>query len=90
MSKLKLTSQHIGKMRHAIGLVGENIKRDKYTPYRNHFVITGQDSDWEELVVAGYATKRMFEKGRQSAYYVTNEGARILSGLYDIIISPLA
>jgi len=76
-------------MRHAIGLVGEDIKRDKYTPYRNHFVITGQDSDWEELVVAGYATKRAFDTGGQTAYYVTNEGAKSLSDLYDIIISPL-
>ena len=84
MSEIKLSIQQIEKMRHAIGLKDGDLRHGQYRAYRNNFVITGEDKDWEELVSAGCATKRVFD--RQAIYCVSSEGAKHLSRLYNLTI----
>ncbi len=73
-------------MRHAIGLGNEKLKKSRYDAYRNHFVTSKIDEDWEYLVGINYATKREFENEKQIGYYVTTQGAKYLTCLFGTII----
>lgn len=50
MNDIKLSLRQIEKMKHAIGFSREKIKRNRYGAYRNRFVVSNSDKDWEELV----------------------------------------
>ena len=65
-------------MEHAIGFGYENMKNRKYCAYRNRYIVSKPDNDWEELVTVGYATKREFEIEKQIAYYVSELGMKYL------------
>ena len=65
MNDIKLSFGQIEKMKHAIGLGYKNMKKDRYCAYRNRYIVSKPDNDWEELVSIGYATKREFEIEKQ-------------------------
>lgn len=72
MNDIKLSLCQIEKMKHAIGFSREKIKRNRYNAYRNRFVASNSDKDWEELVSIGYAEKREFEIENKSGTMFPN------------------
>lgn len=78
MSKIKLSIRQIEMMQHAIGFSRKSIKKNKYMAYRNRYVVSRPDNDWEELVSLGYATKKEFEADKQICYYVSEIGMKYL------------
>lgn len=86
MNDIKLSLCQIEKMKHAIGFSREKIKRNRYNAYRNRFVASNSDKDWEELVSIGYAEKREFEIEKQIGYYVSELGMKYLGVLFGCII----
>lgn len=86
MNDIKLSLRQIEKMEHAIGFSREKIKRNRYEAYRNRFVASNSDKDWEELVSIGYAEKREFEIEKQIGYYVSKLGMEFLGVLFGCII----
>lgn len=86
MDDVKLSLRQIEKMKHAIGFSREKIKRNRYNAYRNRFVASNSDKDWEELVSIGYAEKREFEIEKQIGYYVSELGMKYLGVLFGCII----
>ena len=58
----------------------------RYEAYRNRFVVSNSDKDWEELVSIGYAEKREFEIEKQIGYYVSELGMKYLGVLFGCII----
>lgn len=89
MSEIKLSFGQIEKMKHAIGLGYENMKKSRYCAYRNRYTVSKPDNDWEELVSIWYATKREFEIEEQIAYYVSELGIKYLSCLFGRIIKEM-
>ena len=87
MEEPKLSLRQIEIMRHAIGLGNEKLKKSIYDAYRNYFVTSKIDEDWEYLVGINYATKREFENEKQIVYYVTTQGAKYLTCLFGTIIA---
>lgn len=87
MKEPKLSLRQIEIMRHAIGLGNEKLKKSRYDAYRNHFVTSKIDEDWEYLVSIGYATKRDFESKKQIGYYVASMEAKYLTCLFGITIT---
>lgn len=87
MTDIKLSLRQIEKMEHAIGFIREKIKRNRYETYRNRFVASNPDKDWEELVSIGYAEKREFEIEKQIVYYVSKLGMKYLGVLFGCIIT---
>lgn len=87
MNDIKLSFGQIEKMKHAIGLGYENMKKSRYCAYRNRYIVSKLDNDWEELVSIGYATKREFEIEEQIAYYVSELGMKYLGALFGCIIT---
>lgn len=86
MSEIKLSIRQIEMMQHAIGFNRKSIKNNKYMAYRNRYIVSKPDNDWEELVSFGYATKREFEIEKQIGYYVSELGMKYLSVLFGCII----
>lgn len=86
MSKIKLSIRQIEMMQHAIGFNRNSIKNNKYMAYRNRYIASKPDNEWEELVSFGYATKREFEIEKQIAYYVSELGMKYLGVLFGCII----
>lgn len=86
MSEIKLSIRQIEMMKHAIGFDRRNIKKNQYGAYRNRYIVTNPDNDWEELISFGYATKRAFEAERQIAYYVSELGMKYLGSLFGCTI----
>lgn len=86
MSEIKLSIRQIEMMQHAIGFNRSNIKNNKYMAYRNRYIVSKPDNEWEELVSFGYATKREFEIEKQIAYYVSELGMKYLGVLFGCII----
>ena len=84
---IKLSIEQINKMRHAIGMKSQTPSKKIFTPYRNYY-ITGEDSDWEELVEAGLASKRpdIFNKD-DIIYSVTIAGYGVLQEITGINIT---
>jgi len=76
----KKSSLYAELMGHAIGLDnGKVFKREGasiYKPYRNHFVVSEPDEEWETLVEAGYARKTEGKTAIQ--YSVTPDGIQWL------------
>lgn len=66
---LKLTDYQLGKLRHAFGL---DYSRK---PYRNYYHCKGENEEWEDLVVKGYATKR-YEENDNVIYFGSLKGLR--------------
>lgn len=89
MNNIKLSFGQIEKMKHAIGLGYENIKKNRYCTYRNRYIVSKPDNDWEELVSIGYATKREFEIEKQIVYYVSELGMKYLGCLFGCIIKEM-
>lgn len=73
-------------MQHAIGFNRSSIKKNKYMAYRNRYIVSKPDNDWEELVSFGYATKREFELEKQISYYVSELGMKYLGVLLGCVI----
>lgn len=86
MSEIKLSLRQIGMMQHAIGFDRRNIKKNQYEAYRNRYIVSHSDNDWEQLVSFGYATKREFETEKQIAYYVSELGMKYLGSLFGCTI----
>lgn len=86
MADIKLSLRQIEKMKHAIGFSREKIKRNRYEAYRNRYVVSNPDKDWEELVSIGYSEKREFEIEKQIGYYVSELGLKYLGVLFGCII----
>lgn len=87
MNDIKLSLQQIEKMKHAIGLGYENTKKSRYCAYRNRYIVSKPDNDWEELISIEYATKREFEIEKQIVYYVSELGIKYLGILFECIIT---
>lgn len=86
MSNIKLSIRQIEMMQHAIGFDRRNIKKNQYKAYRNRYIVSHPDNDWEELVSFGYATRKDFEIEKQIAYYVSELGMKYLSVLFGCTI----
>lgn len=86
MADIKLSLRQMEKMEHAIGFSREKIKRNRYEAYRNRYVASDPDKDWEELVSIGYSEKREFEIEKQIVYYVSEPGLKYLGVLFGCII----
>lgn len=86
MSEIKLSIRQIEMMQHAIGFNRSSIKKNKYMAYRNRYIVSKPDNDWEELVSLGYATKREFEIEKQISYYVSELGMKYLGVLFGCVI----
>lgn len=86
MSEIKLSIRQIEMMQHAIGFNRSSIKKNKYMAYRNRYIVSKPDNDWEELVSFGYATKREFELEKQISYYVSELGMKYLGVLLGCVI----
>lgn len=86
MSEPRLSLRQIEIMRHAIGLDNEKLKKSRYDAYRNYFVTSKIDEDWEYLVSIGYAIKMEFEIEKQIGYFITTHGAKYLTCLFGTII----
>lgn len=86
MSTPKLSFRQIEIMKNAIGFNPRDV-RDRYAAYRNRYIVSTPDKDWEELVSIGYATKREFEIEKQIAYYVSDLGLKYLGCLFGCIIT---
>lgn len=76
-------------MQHALGFNRNSIKNNKYMAYRNRYIVSKPDNDWEELVFIGYATKREFEIEKQVAYYVSELGMKYLGVVFGCIITEV-
>ena len=76
----KKKSLYAHLMGHAIGLDnGKVFKRDGvqiYRPYRNYFLVTEPEEEWETLVAVGYAKKHEGKTNIQ--YSVTPDGIQWL------------
>lgn len=86
MSKEKLSIRQIQMMQHAIGFEQRRIKKNKYMPYRNRYVVNQPEEEWEELVSIGYATRRDFQIEKQVLYLVSELGMKYLGVLFECII----
>lgn len=89
MSDPKLSLRQIELMQHAIGFDRRRIKKNKYEAYRNRYIVSQPDNDWEELIAIGYATKREFEIEKQIGYYVSELGMKYLGVLFGCIIKEM-
>lgn len=89
MNKIKLSIRQIEMMQHALGFNRNSIKNNKYMAYRNRYIVSKPDNDWEELVFIGYATKREFEIEKQVAYYVSELGMKYLGVIFGCIITEV-
>lgn len=86
MNEVKLSFRQIDLMKHAIGFDISKIRKGRYEAYRNRYVASKPDKDWEELVSVGYATKREFEIEKQIGYYVSELGMKYLGVILGCII----
>lgn len=89
MNEIKLSIRQIEMMQHALGFNRNSIKNNKYMAYRNRYIVSKPDNDWEELVFIGYATKREFEIEKQVAYYVSELGMKYLGVVFGCIITKV-
>lgn len=89
MNEIKLSIRQIEMMQHALGFNRNSIKNNKYIAYRNRYIVSKPDNDWEELVFIGYATKREFEIEKQVAYYVSELGMKYLGVVFGCIITKV-
>lgn len=69
-------------MQITIGFNRRSIKGMRYKSYRNRYIVSHLDNDWEELVSIGYAIRKDFEIEKIIAYYVSELGIKYLSVLF--------
>lgn len=81
MKEVKLSFRQIDLMKHAIGFDISKISKGRYEAYRNRYLVSKPDKDWEELVSVGYATRRDFEIEKQIGYYVSMLGMKYLGAI---------
>lgn len=86
MTDIKLSLRQIEKMEHAMGVSHDRVKKRRYEAYRNRYIVSHPDDDWEELISLGYAIKREFEIEKQIAYYVSELGMKYLGCMFGCII----
>lgn len=89
MSGPKLSIRQIEIMQHAIGFSRRSIKKNVYMAYRNRYIVSKPDNDWEDLVSIGYATKREFDIEKQIGYYVSELGMKYLGVLFGCVIKEI-
>lgn len=89
MTDPKLSIHQIQLMQHAIGFDRSRIKKNKYKAYRNRYIDSQPNEEWEELVVIGYAAKREFKEDKQICYYVSDLGMKCLGDLMGCVIEEM-
>lgn len=89
MNDIKLSLCQIEKMQHAIGFDRRNIKNMRYKAYRNRYIVSHLDNDWEELVSIGYAIRKDFEIDKLIVYCVSEFGIQYLCALFGCNISDV-
>lgn len=87
LNEIRLSMTQIQKMKHALGLNHPFNTQKALVTYRNYYV-TGDDSEWNELVDRGLANKRNdpFSKG-DFVYHVSERGLDLLSEIMGKIIT---
>jgi hypothetical protein len=75
--------EQIRVMKHAIGIRKDRIKRGVYKAFRNYFLVSISQDDWEDLVSKGYAEvdRKGGFNGDKVVYYVTRQGLDLLEEL---------
>lgn len=81
---IQITPQQIELMKHAIGFKQDKVKRGKYIAWRNYFVATNPNDEWDIIVKNGLAVKRF--KDNQIVYFVSKEGMNLLARMLSIKI----
>lgn len=89
ISDPKLSIHQIQMMQHAIGFDLIRIKKNKFNAYRNRYVVSQPNYEWEELVFIGYATKIKFKEDKQICYYVSDLGMKSLGDLMGCVIEEM-
>ena len=83
---MKLTEKQISDMKHAIGYDSRKIDSSgTYNAYRNFFGVSKESPSWEELVIAGYATKRKVLN--DVVYHITDKAISYLERILSIKIT---
>ena len=83
---MEITEKQLSDMKHAIGYDSRMIDNDGiYNAYRNFFGVRKEVSSWEELVLAGYATKRTVFA--DVVYHLTDKAISYLEGILSIKIT---
>lgn len=82
---ITITVSQINKMKHAIGIKRDSIKRYKYTAFRNYYYLSEKNEEWENLINRGFAVKHISDTGG-NWYYVTKTGLQFLEKLMFIKI----
>lgn len=81
-----ITTEHIDKMRHCIGLERYRAKRGKYIPHCNCYASHVPLPQWEYLVDCGYATARI---DKAYTYALTRRGMDVLGMVLGIEIGAM-
>lgn len=79
---MELTEKAITKMRHALGCDFMKPANSVQKYHRNFYAQRGTSDVWEELVTAGYATKR--EQFGETVYHITNAGIKKLGAVLGV------
>ena len=89
MNEQKISIGQIQMMQHAIGFDRSRIKKNKYIAYRNRYIASEPNNDWEELVAIGYAKKREYQEQSQIMYCVSEEGMKCLGVMLGCVIEEM-
>ena len=93
MKNYTVTSKQVDYMKHCIGFDKNNIrgaKNRKMESYRNYFITSDDDKEFDKLVDQGLMIKKDFRHGigdNPKAYIVSEEGFKFLSKLTEIEIT---
>ena len=83
---MEITEKQLNDMKHAIGYDSGKIDSNgTYGAYRNFFGVRKESSSWEDLVLAGYATKRTVLD--DVVYHLTGKAISYLEGILSIKIT---
>lgn len=86
---LDISSEQIDNMKHCIGFNPIKVKNDRYFAWRNYFMTTDHEKEWDKLVIQGLAVKRNFKLGggpNPQCYQVSKEGFKYLEDKLNIKI----
>ncbi|WP_018306313.1 hypothetical protein [Desulfitobacterium hafniense] len=89
---LTITAEQMDNMKHCIGFDPKRVKRGKYEAYRNRFITSGDDLEWDDLVSRGLAEKKPFKFGcgeNPQLYYLSEEGVKFLGDLLGVKITEM-
>ena len=82
MSETALTATQINDMKHCIGFDTKKVRRGKYEAYRNYYTTSNEHAGWDEIVNAGFASKRSFPRGvgdNPQCYILNEQGFKFLA-----------